>query len=143
MKKVAFLLLSILFFGCAGDDRPNQCSFLLNVGVNFNVNLNLPQFNQLQFPVNAVRVEGPGNNGLILVAVNSGTIRAWDGSDPNHAPSSCSGLMINGLTATCGCPDGNEYELLSGQIVGNNPQPCTLREYRVTALGNNQFVVNN
>lgn len=143
MKKIYILLICTILLTCSGNDRPNNCNFLLDVGVNYNVNLNFPQFNQLLFPASAVRVEGQGNNGLIIVAVSSGVLRAWDGADPNHPPSSCSGLTLNGLTATCGCTDANEYELLSGQIVGENPQPCTLKEYRVEAVGNNQYLVSN
>ncbi|WP_411767200.1 hypothetical protein [Winogradskyella sp. A3E31] len=143
MKRIYCVFATLLLLGCNSDDRPNNCNFLLDVGINYNVNLNLPQFNQLLFPVSAVRVEGQGNNGLIIVAVSSGQLRAWDGADPNHVPSSCSGLSLDGLFATCGCPDANTYEVVTGQITGENPQPCTLQEYRVEAVGNNQFIVTN
>jgi len=143
MKKIVLALLPLVFLACSSDDRPNNCNFLLDVGVNYPVNLNLPFFNQLLFPVSAIRVEEQGNNGLIIVAVSSGQLRAWDGADPNHAPSSCNGLTLDGLFATCGCPDANTYEVVTGQITGDNPQPCTLKEYRVNVLGNNQFVVTN
>lgn len=143
MKKIVFGLLPLLLLGCSGDDRPNNCNFLLDVLVNYNVNVNLPQFNQLQFAGSAIRVEGQGNNGLIIVAVNNGTLIAWDGSDPNHAPSSCSGLTLNNVIATCGCPDGNSYEVFNGQSTLDSPQPCTLKPYRVNALGNGQYLITN
>ncbi len=143
MKKLLLLASFIILFGCNKNENNINCNFLLDVGVNKVVNLNLPEFNQLQFPVNAIRSEGQGNDGLILVRVNSSTLIAWDGADPNHTPSSCSGLTITGLTAVCGCDDGNEYELTSGQIIGDNPQPCTLKPYRVEAIGNNTYLVSN
>lgn len=143
MKKLVFGIVFLMLMSCDRNETDANCNFLLNVGVERVVNLNFPEFNQLLLPINAQRVEGQGNNGLILVRVNSFTLRAWDGADPNHTPSSCSGLTVTGLTAVCGCPDANEYELLSGQSIGDNPQPCTLKEYRVEDIGNNTYLVTN
>jgi len=143
MKKCLLILICVIVFTCNKNDDNNNCNFLLNVGINTTVNLNLPQFNQLQFPVNAVRLEGFGNEGIILVRINSSTLVAWDGADPNHSPSSCSALTIDGLNAICGCGDGNEYSLVSGQVVSDTPQPCTLKPYRVEFIGNNSYVISN
>ena len=143
MKKYFMLVLTSILFSCSSDDTNSNCNFLINVGVNASIDLNLPQFSQLQFPSSVVRLEGQGNAGIILVRVNNSTIRAWDGADPNHVFDTCSRLEINGISATCGCADANEYELISGQILGDNPQPCTLREYRVEAIGSNRFLITN
>lgn len=145
MKKIPIILLALCFWSCDRNEVNDNCNFLLDVGVDFVANLNLPQFNQLQFPVNAVRVEGQGNNGLILVRSTSSSLIAWDGADPNHPPSSCNGLSINndGITATCGCGDENTYNLVNGLATTDNPQPCTLKAYRVEPLGNNTFLISN
>ncbi|WP_439150964.1 hypothetical protein [Winogradskyella sp.] len=143
MKKLFSLLFCVVFLSCSKDSNNNNCNFLLNVGVNATVNLNLPQFNQLQFPVNAVRLEGFGNEGIILVRVNSSTLVAWDGADPNHVPSACSTLRIEGLNGVCDCGDGNEYSLVSGQLVSDTNQPCTLKPYRVDFIGDNTYVISN
>ena len=143
MKKYVLLVLTGFLLSCSSDDTNNNCNFLINVGVNASIDLNLPQFSQLQFPSNVVRLEGQGNAGIIIVRVNNSTIRAWDGADPNRAPESCTRLEINGLTAISSCDNPNEYELISGQILGDNPQPCTLREYRVEAIGSNRFLITN
>jgi hypothetical protein len=143
MKKLLLILSCLTLFTCNKNNNDSNCNFLLNVGVNTSVNLNLPQFSQLQFPVNAVRLEGFGNEGLILVRINSSTLIAWDGADPNHSPSSCSALTIEGLNAVCGCPDANEYSLVTGQSLSENPQPCTLKAYRVESIGNNSYLISN
>ena len=144
MKKTTLILCSLILLTCSSDDGNNaNCNFLLNVGVNLTVNLNLPQFNQLQFVSQPIRVEGFGNEGIILVRTNANTLRAWDGADPNHSPSSCSALTINGIEGTCGCDDGNTYNLITGQATLESPQPCTLKPYRVEAIGNNTFIVSN
>lgn len=145
MKKLLLVLSCTLFFTCSKNDIINNCNFLLDVGVNLTVNLNLPQFNQLLFTGNAVRVEQQGNEGIILYRLNSATLLAWDGADPNHSPSACSALTVDpdGITVTCGCPDGNKYYLATGTFFGENPLPCTLKPYRVEAIGNNTFLVSN
>ena len=143
MKKLLSLTIFIVLLGCNKNENNVNCNFLLNVGVNATVNLNLPQFSQLLVPVNAVRLEGFGNEGIILVRINSSTLVAWDGADPNHSPSSCSALTIEGLNGVCGCGDGNEYSLVTGQILNDSTQPCTLKAYRVEPIGNNTFLVSN
>ncbi len=145
MKKLLLVASFIILFGCNKNENNINCNFLLNVGVNLTVNLNLPQFNQLLFPGNAVRVEGQGNEGIILYRLNSATLLAWDGADPNHIPSACSALSIDSSTGTvsCGCPDENVYYLATGTFFGDNPPPCTLKPYRVETIGNNTFFVSN
>lgn len=142
MKKFILLFSSIVLLGCSGDDNPNNCNFLINVNVNTSINLNLPQFSQLNFVSNSVRIEGQGNNGIIITRVTTDALRAWDGADPNHAPSSCSRLDIDGANAVCGCEDANTYSLFTGQAL-NEPQPCGLKEYRVTPAGNNTFLITS
>ena len=145
MKKLLLVASFIILFGCNKNENNINCNFLLNVGVNLTVNLNLPQFNQLLFPGNAVRVEGQGNKGIILYSLNSTTLYAWDGADPNHVSSACSALTIesDGVSVTCGCEDGNTYFLATGTSSGDNPQPCTLKPYRVEAIGNNSYLISN
>ena len=143
MKKYLFCILFLALLSCSSDDRVNNCNFLLNVNVNLSINLNLPQFNQLNLVSNSVRVEGQGNNGIIITRVSSESLRAWDGADPNQIPTSCSRLGIEGaITAVSGCEDANTYSLITGQSL-NEPLPCGLLEYRVDALGNNTFLITN
>ncbi len=143
MKKYLFCLLILVFYGCSSDDRINNCNFLLNVNVNVTINLNLPQFNQLNFVSNSVRIEGQGNNGIIITRVSNQSLRAWDGSDPNLIPTSCSRLETDGgVTAVSSCEDATTYSLVTGQAL-NEPKPCGLLEYRVDALGNNVFLITN
>ncbi len=141
MRYLVFAFIAVFLISCSNDDRPKNCNFLLNVGVNASVNMNLPEYSQLQFTSNSVFVANHGNQGIIVTNVGSG-FRAWDASDPNHTPSSCSRLMIEGAEAVCGCQDANKYSLFTGQKLGD-PLPCGLKEYRVTATGNNTLSISN
>jgi hypothetical protein len=143
MKTLFFnVLFSLFLFSCSKSNINNSnCNFLLNIGVNLNVNMNLPQFSQLQFVSNSVYVPNAGNGGIIVT--NSGTgFLAWDASDPNHTPSSCSVLTITGLEGNCGCADANIYSLITGQPLNNSSLRCGLKAYRVEVSGNNLFITN-
>jgi nitrite reductase/ring-hydroxylating ferredoxin subunit len=135
-------LISLFLVACSKNDDNSNCNFLLNAGVNYSLNLNLPQFSDLQFTSNSVYVPNQGNGGIIIT--NNGTgIVAWDASDPNHAPSTCSIMTISGgINAKCNCSDGNEYSLITGQSL-NDPLPCTLKFYRVEPTGNNTYYISN
>lgn len=143
IMKNYFLGLTLLFLtACSKNSNINNCNYLLNVGVNASINLNLPEYSQLAFISNSVYIANQGNAGIIVINVGNDVLRAWDASDPNHTPSNCSLLQIEGANAICGCADQNEYSLFTGQSIGS-ALPCGLKEYRVTPTGNNSFIITN
>lgn len=143
MKKIFFsLLLGTTLLTCSKSNiNDSNCKFLLNVGVNVSINTNLPQYNQLEFPSNSVYYANAGNRGIIITNTGTG-YTAFDAADPNHTPSSCSTLTISGIIGTCGCTDANEYELISGQPLGNSDLRCALKAYRVSVSGSNLIITN-
>ncbi len=143
MKRFLILMLTFALLSCSRDNNVNNCNFLLDVNVSAAINLNLPQFSSLQVTGSVVKLEGQGNAGIILVRRNSDTLIAWDGADPNQPLSSCSPLTIVGINAVSNCGQDIEYNLLTGQSIGQNQQPCTLKAYRVEFVGNNQYFVSN
>tara|TARA_R110002050_G_scaffold30963_6_gene79295 strand:+ start:2276 stop:2704 length:429 start_codon:yes stop_codon:yes gene_type:complete len=142
MKYRFSLFLTIFFMACSGPGNENEnCKFLLNLNVKVRVYLNLPQYSQLQFDTESVYIPNVGNNGIIVTnAVTS--FLAWDASDPNHSPNSCSALEISGLEATCGCGDGNTYSLINGQPLNSSTLVCGLKNYRVEKVGNTLLISN-
>ena len=140
MKKMLCLLSVLLLFNCENDDNLNNCNFLIDVGVNFTVNTNLPQFSQLMFPNSPVLIEGQGNLGIYVINTG-GNYRAFDAADPNHIPEACSFMQRDGLEVTCGCPDENKYLLATGTSI-DQQLPCSLQEYRVTESGANLVITN-
>ena len=135
MKRVYLLYctLFLLIIGCVKDVNDSRCNFLLNLDIYYEVNLNLPQYNELNFISNSVYIPNVGNGGLIVV--NSGTgFLAWDAADPNQANLPCSILSINGLEATSGCAEQNTYSLITGQSIGI-ALTCSLKPYRVESNG--------
>lgn len=136
-------LICLLMFSTCGSNSVNDenCQFLLDVTVNESVNLNFPQFSQLQFPSNPVYIPNAGNGGIIVTNTGSG-FAAFDAADPNHIFDNCSVLTIEGLSAVCGCDDKNEYNLFTGLIVNDGSLQCSLKRYR-TELNGGILVVFN
>ena len=142
MKKTLFMFFLLITLSCSKSNiNDSNCRFLLNIGVNEIVNMSLPQFSQLQFVSNSVYVPNAGNGGIIVT--NSGTgFLAWDASDPNLSPSSCSRLEINGLEATSSCTTPNTYSLITGQPLNDSSLRCGLKAYRVEQNGNDLIITN-
>ncbi|MEZ4801216.1 MAG: hypothetical protein R2797_00480 [Gelidibacter sp.] len=143
MNKFFALIAFLILVSCSKSDRDSNCKYLANVSVNRAVNLNLPEYSQLQFTSNSVFIANEGIYGIIVINVGNNSFRAWEATDPNHTPtSSCSQLTIEGVNAVCGCTDANEYSLFTGQSIGAN-LGCGLKEYRVEAAGSNSIVITN
>lgn len=142
MKSFFLLLLVLIITSCSKNSVDNKnCRFLLDLGVNEVLNLNLPQYSQLQFAGNTIYIPNAGNGGIIVASTGT-DFYAWDASDPNHTPSNCSTLTISGLEGTCGCGDENTYSLVTGQPLNNGALQCGLRNYRVEKSGNTLLISN-
>ncbi|TWO31363.1 hypothetical protein E1J38_013920 [Seonamhaeicola sediminis] len=142
MRFIYCIICLCLLSTCSGNSEEDEnCKFLLNVAVNETINLSLPQYSQLQFPANSVYIPNAGNAGVIVVSTGFDFF-AWDASDPNHVPSTCSALVPSGVEATCGCPDQNKYSLITGAPLENSSLRCSLKFYRVEKNGNNLTIFN-
>ena len=132
MKKILFLFLLTIVFGCGDSGFNNQNPNLPNYQFSFEINTNLPSYSNLQFPSNHVKIfpaDGP-SRGIIVFNTGS-TFNAFDGGCPNQQLSSCSTLTISGIEATCPCDDAS-YNLFTGQSPG---QQYPLKQYRVEVNG--------
>ena len=134
LRNFRYLLLIVLICNCSSNINDSRCNFLLNLDIYYEVNLNLPQYSDLNFVSNSVYIPDVGNGGIIIVNAGTGFL-AWDASDPNHEILPCSILNINGLEATSSCATQNSYSLITGQSVGTVLN-CTLKASRVESAGN-------
>lgn len=137
----------LLMVACSGNNFSYENPNLLNVNVNFMVNLSLPQYNSLQFPLNPVYVSGYGNGGVIIINAGGGNYLAFDAADPNHPVQECSVLKIDGIEGQCQCDDHNTYNLVSGTVIdrksGGEDFSYTMKPYQVVERGNGVLVVRN
>lgn len=138
----ALLLLAISFQSCDKDDGPiNNNPNLANIGVNLTLDLNLPQYNPLNFPGNSFVTGLQGIKGIVIYNIDNSQYTAHEITDPNHPPNDCSAAQIDGLTATCSCADGNAYNIVTGQQTAGEGQ-YPLRAYQIVREGNVLRITN-
>jgi len=145
MKKIiALMLISILMLSCSSDDdnRSNNPN-LPRVNVNLTINLNLPEFNELNFPGNSevITTDGVGIRGIIIYNINDTLYSAFELSDPNIPPSECSALSVNGIRAESNCGNDNAYEIINGQQTDGEGGFPLLR-YSIVREGNSLIISN-
>ncbi|MFO8147614.1 MAG: hypothetical protein ACQEWG_09365 [Bacteroidota bacterium] len=143
IKKITFSLLFVAFLSsCTADDNERTNNpYLTNISFILDLNLNLPEYNSLNFPGNSYVTYNYGINGVVVYNVNNSQFTAFELSDPNHALSECSTLSVSGIIATCNCNDGNSYNILTGEITEGSGQ-YSLKPYRVRKSGNVLEVYN-
>lgn len=132
------LLISLLIVACGNNDDDNindNNPYINPPPVSLNLNLNLPEYNPLQFPGNSVVLFNQGIRGIIVYNVNNTLYTAFDLTDPNHTPNNCSKMTVEGIVATCPCEDENSYDIVTGQHQ-NNPQAYPMLQYRSQRNGN-------
>ena len=142
-KKIFILILFVIVLSCKSDDEQvNDNPYLFIPVISLNLNLNLPEYNPLKFPGSNVIINSQGVKGIVIYNVNNDLYTAFDLSDPNHVPSQCSKMTIEGIIATCPCTnDTNSYDIVTGLHTANeNLYP--MQQYRVERNGDNIRVFN-
>ncbi len=136
LKKILSLLVIVLALSsCEPDDEVRNNPYLTNISFRLDLNLNLPEYNSLNFPGNSYVTSTHGINGVVVYNINNTQFTAFELSDPNHPLSNCSRLTVQGIIATCSCGDGNSYNILTGELSSGTGQ-YSLKPYRVRKSGN-------
>ena len=139
MKKAAFLILTIIFLGCTSNTNNNDCLPFINV--NTTVNLDLPQFIDLQVPGGWAYVNG-GHQGLIIYNINGVQFKAFDRLCPGQNISSCSQMIVDSnLRILCQCDD-SEFNILNGAPLTEGVT-CFAKEYLVENLNGSILRITN
>ncbi len=137
MKKTLLgLIISVFLVGCSTDDnnRLNNPN-LPDLNFRLQLNLDLPEYNNLQYPGNSYSTYSNGVRGIVVYNINNSQYTAFELSDPNHPPNNCSAMQVTGITAKCQCDDGNEYNIVTGELTAGQGQ-YTLKPYRIERRGN-------
>ncbi|MGB6267825.1 MAG: hypothetical protein WBF67_02340 [Olleya sp.] len=140
------LFCSFLVLSCQkNDDNDNNNNYIPDIAFDTldSINTTLPQYNNLQFPGNFVVLNGFGYNGIVIYNTGNGMYSAFEITDPNHAPSGCSSLTIEGISATCNCEDGNSYNIVDGAPFDGTTGQFSLKPYFVEVNGSVIRVYNN
>lgn len=134
-KNILLLLLSLPFLGCSGDDEIQKNPYLQDFSFTARFDLTFPEYDNLRYPGNSYVTQRYGLKGIVIYNLNSSQFMAFELTDPNHIPTSCSLLTVEGFEAKCSCGDGNRYNIVTGQQVAGEGQ-YSLKPYRAVLQGN-------
>lgn len=128
MKRIFYFVAILFCFTACGDDDVD--TLLPNVPVDVTINLNLPQYVNLQTPTGWAYATG-GIKGIIIQnqGVGNPPYKAFDRACPNN---DCTGAMEfdGSLKLTCPCDD-SEYSIIDGSPQTPNGRYFA-KEYKVT-----------
>jgi nitrite reductase/ring-hydroxylating ferredoxin subunit len=146
MKKYILLCLSLIFIlSCDSDGVNYNNKYLPNYNFAIDIDMNLPLYTGLQYPVNPVFINqvGVGINGIIVMNTGGGGYKAFDASCPNQPLTDCSLMTIEGAYAVCPCDDV-KYSLFDGSPnVSDDAHPYFMKPYRVTVTSATSIRVSN
>ena len=142
-KILSVLSAFVILFSCENDDIKRN-PFIYEVSFSHSINLNLPEYDNLNFAGGSKFIPYGGINGLLIFNINGTDIFAWEASCSNHKLEVCSKLSIEGLLANCGC-DNFKYSLASGQLLEGdieNSLQYPLLNYRSEKFGKTIIISN-
>ncbi len=127
-----------MFFSC---EKNVTNDILPNVSVNVTINIDLPQYIDLQTPTGWAEITG-GIKGILIqnTGIGNPPYKAYDRACPNN---DCATPMVfdGSLKMKCPC-DNSEYSIIDGspQTSGNIH---FAREYRVNVLNSSTLNITN
>ena len=133
MRRLLIIFVCLLF-GCE-DDPVKQNPYLNNLPTfEFELNLDLPLYDNLRFSGGTLSISQLGLKGVHLYNLDGSQILAWESSCPNQRPSDCSDTIVNGIEAVCNCDD-TIYSLVTGQPLSEGVE-YGLINYGIRRTGN-------
>ena len=140
MKYFSYIAIFI-FFTAVSCEKNKQYSnpYLEDVSFSREINMDLPEYSVLKFANNSVLIQNIGLKGVIVFNTGSGYV-AFEASDPNHYPSTCSQMQPNQFTCQCNC-ENNKYSLYDGQKIEGEGQ-YSMKSYHISQSGNRLIISN-
>jgi len=135
-----FPIIVCVVFGCQVDPV-QQNPYLNNLPpFEFELNLDLPIYDNLRFAGGTLSLSQLGLRGVHLYNLDGAQILAWEASCPNQRPSDCSDTIVKGIEAVCSCDD-SIYSLITGQPLSEGVE-YGLVNYGIRRTGNLVLVYN-
>ncbi|WP_299522044.1 hypothetical protein [uncultured Lutibacter sp.] len=141
MQKLLYLFLIVALISCEKNETNDILPF---ANVDVTLNLNLPQYQNLQIPTEWVYIEKGANRGLQGIIIQSTGLtppyKAYERACPNN---DCTTPMVfdGSLKMKCPC-DNSEYSIIDGapQTAGNSH---FAREYKVNQINPSTLIITN
>ena len=134
--KLILYILSILFIFSTCNTKDD---YIQDVYVNINVDLNLPEYSNLQATGNSIFIEG-GVEGIIIYHGVGSDYKVYDRNCSYEPSLSCSKIdSVDAGIAYCGCCP-SAFLLSNDANVLNSPALLPLKAYK-WSLGNNNNIL--
>jgi hypothetical protein len=138
VMKSAFYILSTLFFLSTCNTKDD---YIQEVYVNINIDLNLPEFSDLQVSGNSIFIEG-GVEGIIIYHGVGDDYKVYDRNCSYEPSLSCSQIdSVDAGIAYCGCCT-SAFLLSNDASVLNSPALLPLKKYYWTLSGSQMHISN-
>jgi hypothetical protein len=138
VMKSAFYILSTLFFLSTCNTKDD---YIQEVYVNINIDLNLPEFSDLQVSGNSIFIEG-GVEGIIIYHGVGDDYKVYDRNCSYEPSLSCSQIdSVDAGIAYCGCCT-SAFLLSNDASVLNSPALLPLKKYYWTLIGSQMYTSN-
>jgi len=136
--KLAFYILSTLFFFSTCNTKDD---YIQEVYVNINIDLNLPEYSDLQVSGNSIFIEG-GVEGIIIYHGVGNDYKVYDRNCSYQPSLSCSQIdSVDAGIAYCGCCS-SAFLLSNDASVLNSPALLPLKKYYWTLSGSQMHISN-
>ena len=137
MKSALCILIALFFFStCNTKD-----DYIQEVYVNINIDLNLPEYSDLQVSGNSIFIEG-GVEGIIIYHGIGNDYKVYDRNCSYEPSLSCSQIdSVDSGIAYCGCCT-SAFLLSNDASVLNSPALLPLKKYYWTLTGSQMYISN-
>ena len=115
LYKLVIIYVLLIFVNCQKNSI-NKNPYIPDLKFDYDINLNLPEYDNLKFVGGTKIIDRIGYKGVIVFNLNGNNFLAWEASCPNEIPSNCSKTKIEGVLAVCEYNE-NKYSLATGQII--------------------------
>ena len=110
LYKLVIIYVLLIFVNCQKNSI-NKNPYIPDLKFDYDINLNLPEYDNLKFVGGTKIIDRIGYKGVIVFNLNGNNFLAWEASCPNEIPSNCSKTKIEGVLAVCECNE-NKYSLV-------------------------------
>ena len=137
MKSVIYILSTLFFLStCNTKD-----DYIQEIYININIDLNLPEYSDLQVSGNSIFIEG-GVEGIIIYHGVGNDYKVYDRNCSYEPSLSCSQIdSVDAGIAYCGCCT-SAFLLSNDASVLNSPALLPLKKYYWTLSGSQMHISN-
>jgi len=140
VSRIALIAISLCAFSLSECRKSTDEHTVPSVSVNISINVNLAQYNNLNFIGGWVYLPG-GYNGILAYRANNDVINAYDRQAPYKVADECQ-VVVDSTGVICVDPCSKSQWLINDGQVLKGPAFYPLKQYHTTFDGLNLSITN-